>query len=61
MARLAGSTVEYQLGLFRVGEVQSCAAGKVVQVFVERATGRPVVLPTELQVALQRLCAVPAS
>jgi len=55
VARLAGSSVEYQLGLFRVGEAQPCAAGKVVQVFVERASGRPVPLPDALQVALLRL------
>lgn len=55
VARLAGSSVEYQLGLFRVGEAQPCAAGKVVQVFVERASGRPMSLPAELQAALLRL------
>lgn len=55
VARLAGSTVEYQLGLFQVGEAQPCAAGKVVQVFVERASGRPVTLPQALQAALLRL------
>lgn len=51
VARLAGSSVEYQLGLFRLGETQPCAAGKVVQVFVERASGRPAALPAELQEA----------
>jgi acyl-CoA thioester hydrolase len=55
VARLAGSSVEYQLGLFRVGETQPCAVGKVVQVFVERASGRPVPLPPGLQAALQGL------
>ncbi|MFK8332799.1 acyl-CoA thioesterase [Pseudomonas sp. BJa5] len=55
VARLAGSTVEYQLGLFQAGEAQPCAAGKVVQVFVERASGRPVTLPEALQAALLRL------
>ncbi|MFQ6573544.1 acyl-CoA thioesterase [Pseudomonas sp. UM16] len=55
VARLAGSSVEYQLGLFRLGEMQPCAAGKVVQVFVERGSGRPATLPAELQAALSRL------
>ncbi|MEG1041036.1 acyl-CoA thioesterase [Pseudomonas sp. NUPR-001] len=55
VARLAGSTVEYQLGLFQAGEQQPCAAGKVVQVFIERASGRPAQLPTALQTALLRL------
>ncbi|MDN7141424.1 acyl-CoA thioesterase [Pseudomonas sp. JQ170] len=55
VARLAGSSVEYQVALFKAGEVQACAAGKVVQVFVERASGRPVALPEGLQAALVRL------
>ncbi|MDD2059391.1 acyl-CoA thioesterase [Pseudomonas sp. GD03860] len=55
VARLAGSSVEYQVALFKVGEVQACAAGKVVQVFVERASGRPAALPEGLQAALVRI------
>ncbi len=51
-ARLAGSTVEYSLALFRPGEPEACAAGSVVQVFIERASGRPVALPETLQVIL---------
>ncbi|EAN8120780.1 acyl-CoA thioesterase, partial [Salmonella enterica] len=35
VARLAGSTVEYRLALFRPGEAQALAAGTLVQVFVE--------------------------
>ena len=52
VARLAGSTVEYRLALFRPGEPEACAAGTVVQVFIERASGRPVALPQTLQVIL---------
>ncbi|MEX5321222.1 thioesterase family protein [Pseudomonas shirazica] len=52
MMRLAGSTVEYRLALFRPGEPEACAAGTVVQVFIERASGRPVALPETLQVIL---------
>ncbi|MFB4400529.1 acyl-CoA thioesterase [Pseudomonas inefficax] len=52
VARLAGSTVEYRLALFRPGEPEACAAGAVVQVFIERASGRPVALPQTLQVIL---------
>jgi len=44
--------VEYRLALFRPGEPEACAAGTVVQVFIERANGRPVVLPVTLQVIL---------
>ncbi|MDF0734112.1 thioesterase family protein [Pseudomonas entomophila] len=55
VARLAGSTVEYRLALFRPGEPQACAAGTVVQVFVERASGRPAQLPEALQLILAGL------
>lgn len=55
VARLAGSSVEYQLALFQLGEVQPCAAGRVVQVFVERESNRPAVLPASLHAVLQAL------
>lgn len=55
VSRLGGSTVEYQLGLFQVGEVEACAAGNVVQVFVDRASGAPVAVVDELHVALSGL------
>ena len=53
--RLAGSSVEYVLALFQVGQEQPCAVGRVVQVFVERYSGQPAVLPTRLQAALEAL------
>ncbi|MBF8778438.1 acyl-CoA thioesterase [Pseudomonas fulva] len=53
--RAAGSTVEYQLMLFRLGEQQPCAAGRVVQVFVERHGGAPMPLPPQLEAALGAL------
>ena len=55
VVRLAGSTVEYHLALFRPGEPQACAAGTVVQVFVERASGSPVTFPDALQASLAGL------
>ncbi|AIR89049.1 acyl-CoA thioesterase [Pseudomonas cremoricolorata] len=55
VTRLAGSTVEYRLGLFRPGEAEACALGRVVQVFVERASGRPVAVPDALQKVLAGL------
>ena len=54
-AAQAGSTVEYRLALFRPGEPQACAAGTVVQVFVERASGSPVTFPDALQGSLMGL------
>lgn len=55
VTRLGGSTVEYRLALFRPGEAEACAAGTLVQVFVERATGTPAALPETLQVILAGL------
>ncbi|MFT0516357.1 acyl-CoA thioesterase [Pseudomonas faucium] len=49
VTRLAGSTVEYRLALYRPGEADACAAGTLVQVFIERASGTPVPLPEPLQ------------
>lgn len=49
VTRLAGSTVEYRLALYRPGEADACAAGTVVQVFIERASGTPVPLLEPLQ------------
>ncbi|MFV3327446.1 acyl-CoA thioesterase [Pseudomonas sp. NY15372] len=55
VARLAGSTVEYRLALFRPGEAQALAAGTLVQVFVTRATGQPVALTGALHMTLAGL------
>ncbi|MBF8721246.1 acyl-CoA thioesterase [Pseudomonas guariconensis] len=55
VARLAGSTVEYRLALFRPGEAQALAAGTLVQVFVTRATGQPVALTDALHMTLAGL------
>ncbi|MFG0631116.1 MAG: acyl-CoA thioesterase [Gammaproteobacteria bacterium] len=55
VTRLGGSTVEYRLALFRPGEPDACAAGTLVQVFVERASGEPVALPEALQIILAGL------
>lgn len=55
VTRLAGSTAEYRLGLFRPGEDEPCAVGRVVQVFVERASGNPAALPENLVAALSEL------
>lgn len=55
VTRLAGSSVEYQAALFRAGDEEACAGGKLVQVFVDRQTGLPVALPETLQAALMLL------
>lgn len=57
VARLGGSTVEFELAVFRVGEQEPCAAGRVVQVFVDRHSGQPLTLSERLREALQALLA----
>ncbi len=53
--RLAGSSVEYAVAVFQVGHEQPCAVGRVVQVFVERQSNHPAVLPPALHAALEAL------
>ena len=55
VARQAGSTVEYHLALFRPSEAQALAAGTLMQVFVERATGQPVAMTDALRRTLTGL------
>lgn len=45
VARLGGSSVTYEIGLFRNDEQTAFADGRFVHVYVDRATRRPVQLP----------------
>lgn len=55
VAHLGRSSVRYEVGLFRNDEPTAAAAGHFVHVYVNRASGRPVVLPDPLRAALQSL------
>ena len=55
VARLGGSSVRYEVGLFAQGAPQTAAAGHFVHVYVDRTTRRPVPLPEPLRAALQPL------
>ncbi len=55
VARIGGSSVRYEIGLFAEGEVLSAASGHFVHVYVDRASRRPVALPAVLQLALKGL------
>lgn len=58
VARLGSSSVRYEVGLFREGEVTPAAQGHFVHVYVDRATRRPVAaLPGALRRALEPLAA----
>ena len=55
VAHLGGSSVRYEIGLFREGSGEPAAAGWFVHVFVDRATRRPASVPGGVRVALGRL------
>lgn len=52
VATLGNSSVQYELAVFKQGEEKSCAAGRFVHVFVERASNRPLPIPGSLREAL---------
>ena len=55
VGRLGGSSVRYEIGLFRGDAAQAVAQGHFVHVYVDRATRRPVALPEALRRALAPL------
>jgi acyl-CoA thioester hydrolase len=55
VARLGGSSVRYEIALFREGEDEAAAEGHFVHVYVDRATRRPTPLPDALRAALSPL------
>lgn len=55
VARLGGSSVRYEVGLFRHGERAAAAEGFFIHVQVDRATRRPVPLGEETRRVLERL------
>jgi acyl-CoA thioester hydrolase len=55
VARLGGSSVRYEIGLFAQGEAMSAAHGHFVHVYVDRQSRRPVPLPPALRGVLETL------
>ncbi|MDZ7811747.1 MAG: thioesterase family protein [Ideonella sp.] len=55
VARIGGSSVRYEIGLFAEGAPLSAAAGHFVHVYVNRLTRRPDALPDALKTALTPL------
>ena len=55
VARLGGSSVRYEVGLFAQGEPLTAAAGHFIHVYVDRETRRPVAVPDALRTVLQAL------
>lgn len=55
VGKLGNSSVQYELGVFKVGEDEASAAGRFVHVFVDRASNRPVPIPENVRSALASL------
>ncbi len=55
VGKLGGSSVRYELAVFRQGEDRAVAAGHFVHVFIDRASGKPVAIPEPMRGALERL------
>jgi acyl-CoA thioester hydrolase len=55
VGKLGNSSVQYELGVFKVGEDEASAAGRFVHVFVDRASNRPVPIPENVRAALELL------
>jgi len=55
VARLGGSSVRYEVGLFAEGEDLCAAKGHFVHVYVDRETRRPVPVPDSLRAVLTGL------
>lgn len=52
---IGNSSVTYELGLFRDGDVDPAALGQVVHVFVDREQNRSVAIPEKIRAALERI------
>ena len=55
IGKLGNSSVHYELAVFREGELQACAAGRFVHVFVDRQSTQPVSIPQPLRQAMALL------
>jgi acyl-CoA thioester hydrolase len=55
VAKLGGSSVRFELGLFAQGSVVAAAQGHFIHVYVDRQTRRPVPLPLKLRAVLETL------
>lgn len=53
-ARIGGSSVVFELAVFRNDEDEACAEGRFVRVFVDAETQRPAPIPPETRRMLER-------
>ena len=55
VGKLGNSSVQYELAVFREGQMQACAAGRFVHVFVDRQSNQPVAIAQALRQAMEVL------
>ena len=55
VARLGGSSITSDVGVFAAGGAETAARGRFVHVYVDRASRRPVPLPARLQAVAREL------
>ena len=55
VAKLGRSSVTYEIGLFKQGDLAPAATGRFVHVWVDRASQRPVPVPERVRAALAPL------
>ena len=55
VAHIGRSSVRYEIGIFRNGGALAAAQGHFVQVYVDRASRRPVNIPAAVRAALERI------
>lgn len=53
--KLGNSSVQYLLGIFKNQDPNICALGKFTHVYVDRSTNRPVPIPGEIRLMLEKL------
>ncbi|MDQ8043115.1 MAG: thioesterase family protein [Solirubrobacteraceae bacterium] len=58
VARLGGSSVTYEIGVFAEGAAEAAATGRFVHVRVDRETERPVPLPDDVRASFGRVYGV---
>jgi acyl-CoA thioester hydrolase len=55
VSKLGTSSVRYEIGLYRNDDAVPAACGHFVHVYVERATGKPVAIPSATRKVLETL------
>ena len=55
VARIGNSSVQYEIGLYRNDDDDSCAHGRFVHVYVDRKTERPTPIPEQMRTILSEI------